>query len=110
MKISGFRHPFLCHYKAGFSKEGKIHTIKADMYANAGISLDLSEAVMVRALMSIDGGYFVPNWDVVGHVCKTNLPSNTAFRGFGGPQGSFIIETIFDDVAAAVGRSADEVS
>ena len=87
MLISGTRHPFLGIYKVGFNNDGKIKAAKVDMYNNCGWSLDLSFSVLERALFHATNAYYIPNVDVQGRCCKTNLASNTAFRGFGGPQG-----------------------
>ncbi|KKZ68000.1 xanthine dehydrogenase [[Emmonsia] crescens] len=96
---SGQRHPFLCHWKVGVSKEGKLLALDADVYANAGHTQDLSAAVVDRSLSHIDGVYNIPNVHVRGHVCRTNTVSNTAFRGFGGPQGLFFAETYMSEIA-----------
>ena len=86
MAISGWRHPFLGKYKVAFNKDGKVLGADVDLYNNAGWTMDLSFSVMERAMFHSDNSYLVPNLRVKGHCCKTNLPSNTAFRGFGGPQ------------------------
>ena len=86
MMSTGGRHPFMAKYKVGFTKEGVVTALDIDMYSNAGYSIDLSISVMDRALFHMDNAYLIPNIRGVGHVCKTNLPTNTAFRGFGGPQ------------------------
>ncbi|KAL1969506.1 hypothetical protein VTN77DRAFT_8944 [Rasamsonia byssochlamydoides] len=96
---SGQRHPFLCRWKVGVSKEGKLLALDADVYANGGHTQDLSGAVVERALSHIDGVYNIPNVHVRGRVCKTNTVSNTAFRGFGGPQGMFFAESIMSEIA-----------
>lgn len=103
MASSGGRHPFLGRYKVGVRKDGTITALDVTLYNNAGWSLDLSGAVLDRALFHIDNCYDVPNLRVTGFCCKTNLPTNTAFRGFGGPQGMFVSETILDDVAHRLG-------
>lgn len=72
--------------QAGCDKDGKLVALEIDLYSNGGNSLDLSASVMDRALMHADCVYKCPNFKVVGHVCRTNTASNTAFRGFGGPQ------------------------
>ncbi|PGG98646.1 xanthine dehydrogenase [Helicocarpus griseus UAMH5409] len=96
---SGQRHPFLCHWKVGVSKEGKLLALDADVYANAGHTQDLSAAVVDRSLSHIDNVYKIPNVHVRGHVCRTNTVSNTAFRGFGGPQGLFFAESYMSEIA-----------
>jgi xanthine dehydrogenase/oxidase len=96
---SGQRHPFLGIWKVGVNKDGKIQALKASIFNNGGWSQDLSAAVVDRALSHVDGCYNIPNVDVEGRVCKTNTVSNTAFRGFGGPQGMFIAETYMEEIA-----------
>lgn len=99
IQTSGQRHPFLSHWKIGVSKDGKLQALDADIYNNGGWSQDLSAAVVDRALSHVDGVYNFPNVFVRGRICKTNTVSNSAFRGFGGPQGMFIIETAMEEVA-----------
>ncbi|PPJ56373.1 hypothetical protein CBER1_00656 [Cercospora berteroae] len=96
---SGQRHPFLSHWKIAVSKDGKLQALDADVYNNGGWTQDLSAAVVDRALSHVDGVYNFPNVFVRGRICKTNTVSNSAFRGFGGPQGMFIIETAMEEVA-----------
>jgi xanthine dehydrogenase molybdopterin-binding subunit B len=86
MIASGGRHPFLGRYRVGVNRDGAIVALDVTLYNNAGWSLDLSGAVLDRALFHIDNCYDVPNLRVTGFCCRTNLPTNTAFRGFGGPQ------------------------
>lgn len=99
MLFSGHRHTFLANYQAHFSKRGKILFLKVDLYSNGGHSLDLSLGVMERAMAHLDNAYYVPGGEVRGHVCRTNTPSNTAFRGFGAPQGMFVMEHILAHIA-----------
>lgn len=99
MLMTGKRHGFLGCYQVGFTEEGKISGLKVDLYSNGGWSLDLSPPVMGRALFHIDNAYYIPNLVVTGKVAKTNTVSNTAFRGFGGPQGMVVIEEIIDRIA-----------
>lgn len=89
MVLCGQRHPFSAKYKVGFEKSGKILALDLELYSNGGYSADLSLAVMERAISHSDNCYYIPNVRAVGRVCKTNIHSNTAFRGFGGPQGIF---------------------
>ncbi len=89
MVMSGWRHPFFARYKVGFDNDGLVKALDVDLYNNAGWSADLSPAVVQRAMANFINPYFVPNVKVRGFCCKTNLPSNTAFRGFGAPQGLF---------------------
>jgi xanthine dehydrogenase/oxidase len=86
IQTTGQRHPFLVDWKVGFTSEGKIVALQANLYVNAGCSLDLSGGVVDRALAHIENCLYIPNIDVRGRCCKTNTVSNTAFRGFGGPQ------------------------
>lgn len=106
---SGQRHPFLCRWKVGVTKEGKIIAFDADVFANAGHTQDLSGAVVERSLSHIDGVYKIPNMHVRGWLCKTNTVSNTAFRGFGGPQGMFMCESMIEEVADHLGMSSDDL-
>ena len=99
MITSGQRHPFLARWKVAINKDGRIQALDADVYCNAGWTQDLSGAVAERALTHIDGVYKMPNMYVRGRPVKTNTVSNTAFRGFGGPQGMFICESMMEEVA-----------
>ena len=109
MRYTGKRHPFKAVYKVGCEKDGRIIAIDLKLYANGGCSTDLSFAVLERAMLHSDNAYFLPNVRIEGRVCKTNLPSNTAFRGFGGPQGVAGIEHIIEDIAARTGRDALDI-
>ncbi|XP_006901194.1 PREDICTED: xanthine dehydrogenase/oxidase [Elephantulus edwardii] len=109
MLITGGRHPFLARYKVGFMKTGKIVALEVDHYSNAGNTMDLSQSIMERALFHMDNSYKIPNIRGTGRLCKTNLPSNTAFRGFGGPQGMLIAEYWMSEVAVTCGLPAEEV-
>ena len=102
MKTTGKRHPFETQYQVGFDAIGRVTALKAELASNAGISADLSPAIMERALLHLDSGYFLPNFDATGTVYRTNLPSNTAFRGFGGPQGVAVMENILEDIASTL--------
>uniref|UniRef100_A0A1L8DYE4 Xanthine dehydrogenase n=1 Tax=Nyssomyia neivai TaxID=330878 RepID=A0A1L8DYE4_9DIPT len=110
MKMTGTRHPFYFKYKVGCTKEGQITALVVSIYNNAGQSMDLSFSIVERAMYHILNSYYVPNALVEGWVCKTNLPSNTAFRGFGGPQGMFVGEHIIRDVARTVKRDYIEIA
>ncbi|XP_063775025.1 xanthine dehydrogenase/oxidase isoform X2 [Pseudophryne corroboree] len=99
MLITGGRHPYLGRYKVGFKKTGEVTALDVSYYANAGNSLDLSHAVMDRTLFSMDNTYKIPNIRGTGYMCKTNLPSNTAFRGFGAPQGMMVAEAWMSDIS-----------
>src|SRR5256714_4455755 len=101
MMITGKRHPFLGKFRVGFDEEGMLLATKIDMFSNGGWSLDLSRAITDRALFHLDNAYYIPNVEFSGRVAKTNLASNTAFRGFGGPHGMLVIEEIIDRVPRA---------
>jgi xanthine dehydrogenase molybdopterin binding subunit/xanthine dehydrogenase small subunit len=109
MAITGKRHPFLARFKAGFDANGLLLALQAELISNGGWSLDLSMAVTDRALFHLDNAYFIPSVEASGRVAKTNLASNTAFRGFGGPQGMLIIEEILDRVARQLGLAPELV-
>ncbi len=109
MALTGQRHPFKFEYKVGFSSSGRVKALDMQLWSNGGWSLDLSQAVCDRALLHADGVYNWPAIRVRGQVCKTHLPSNTAFRGFGGPQGMIPADLIMDKIAATVGRPVHEV-
>ena len=100
MVVTGTRHPFLGRYKVGFTETGKLTALEMDLYSNAGCTMDLSFSVMGRAMFHATNSYKIDGpLRVKGHVCKTNLPSNTAFRGFGGPQGMIMAENWMEDIA-----------
>jgi xanthine dehydrogenase molybdopterin binding subunit len=107
--ITGKRHPFLSKYQAAFTSEGKITALDVELNANGGVSNDLSMAILERAMFHIDNAYYIPNLRVIGKVWKTNIPSNTAFRGFGGPQGMAVIETVIDRIARQLNMDAARV-
>lgn len=99
MALTGKRHPFLAQFEAGFDGEGRLRGARIRLYSDGGWSLDLSEAVLGRAMFHTDNAYYVPAIEVTGFVCKTHKTSQTAFRGFGGPQGMLAIEDILDRIA-----------
>jgi len=109
MVTSGQRHPFLARWKVGVNKDGKLQALDADVFCNAGWSQDLSGAVCDRALSHIDGCYLIPNVHVRGRLAKTNTMSNTAFRGFGGPQGIFISESYMAEIADRLDMSVERL-
>ena len=88
MMLTGYRHPFLAKYKVGFNEDGRVQAVDMDLFANAGWSSDLSIYVTRQAVIKCENSYSIPNFKVRGRTCKTNLASNTAFRGFGGKQGT----------------------
>ncbi|SPO26453.1 probable xanthine dehydrogenase [Ustilago trichophora] len=103
MLTTGQRHPFMCKWKLAFSSSGKLERLHAKVYNNGGWSQDLSQAVLERAMFHIDNCYQIPHLHVEGYICKTNTMSNTAFRGFGGPQGMFFTEDFVSKAAAVLG-------
>ncbi|KAI0397162.1 xanthine dehydrogenase [Xylariaceae sp. FL0594] len=109
MIMSGQRHPFLAKWKVGVNKDGKLQALEADVFNNAGWSFDLSAAVCERAMTHIDNCYRCPNVHIRGRLCKTNTMSNTAFRGFGGPQGMFIAESMMSEVADRLGMAVEDL-
>uniref|UniRef100_A0A671RBE8 Xanthine dehydrogenase/oxidase-like n=1 Tax=Sinocyclocheilus anshuiensis TaxID=1608454 RepID=A0A671RBE8_9TELE len=109
MLVTGGRHPFFGHYKVGYMNNGRVMALDVMLYSNAGNSLDLSLSILERALFHMDNSYNIPNIHGTGYMCKTNLPSNSAFRGFGGPQGMMIAESWMSDVALSCGLPAEEV-
>ena len=109
MKTTGKRHHFLSDFEVGADKNGRITGLDIALSGGCGISPDLSDAIVDRAMFHSDNAYFVPDVHVVGHRVKTNTVSNTAFRGFGGPQGVLAIEHIIDQIARAVGRDPLDV-
>ncbi|KAH7315284.1 hypothetical protein KP509_21G042700 [Ceratopteris richardii] len=109
MLITGQRHPFLGKYKVGYTTEGTILALDIELYNNGGNSLDLSHSVLDRAIFHADNVYAVPNLRVFGRVCFTNLASNTAFRGFGGPQGMIIAENWIERIARSLNTSPENI-
>nr|CAB3495496.1 unnamed protein product [Digitaria exilis] len=109
MISSGQRHSFLGRYKVGFTNDGKILALDLEIYNNGGNSLDLSLAVLERAMFHSENVYDIPNIRVSGQVCFTNFPSNTAFRGFGGPQGMLIAENWIHHMALELQRSPEHI-
>ncbi|MFO0724397.1 MAG: xanthine dehydrogenase molybdopterin binding subunit [Myxococcota bacterium] len=109
MVITGKRHPFRSKYRAGFSADGRLEALLVETVSDGGFSLDLSRAILDRCLFHLDNAYAIENARLVGRVAKTNLPSNTAFRGFGGPQGVLVIEAILDRAAGVLGLDPVEL-
>ncbi|MBD9631390.1 xanthine dehydrogenase molybdopterin binding subunit [Pseudomonas sp. PDM19] len=109
MQMTGKRHPFYVEYDVGFEDDGLLHGINIELAGNCGYSPDLSGSIVDRAMFHSDNAYFLGNATVNGHRCKTNTASNTAYRGFGGPQGMVAIEEIMDAVARHLGKDPLEV-
>ncbi len=109
MRMTGKRHPYSADYKIGLDKDLKIVAYSATFYQNAGAACDLSLPVLERTLFHCTNSYFIPNVSATAYSCKTNLPPNTAFRGFGGPQGMFVIESAIAHAAENLNVSASEI-
>jgi xanthine dehydrogenase molybdopterin binding subunit len=109
MIMTGKRHRFLTRYEVGFDDNGTLLALKLELNSDGGAATDLSFAIMERAMLHADNAYFVPNMSVLARVWKTNLPSNTAFRGFGGPQGMAAMETIIDRIARYLKKDALDI-
>ncbi len=107
MVASGKRHPFLIRYDVGFDDAGRIEGLDLLLAANAGNIADLTAPVVTRAICHADNCYFIPHLRFHGIPCKTHTVSNTAFRGFGGPQGMFAIEAVIDHIAAYLKQDRD---
>ena len=109
IRLTGKRHPYSSDYKIGLNKEGKILAYEATFYQNAGASADLSPAILDRTLFHCTNSYFIPNVKATALSCKTNLTPFTAFRGFGGPQGMFVIESAIYKAAQVMGMKPAEI-
>ncbi|MGK0314911.1 MAG: xanthine dehydrogenase large subunit [Saprospiraceae bacterium] len=102
LRMTGKRHPYASFFKIGLKKDLKIMAFEAEFLQNSGAAADLSPAIAERTLFHATNSYYVPNVSTAVYSCKTNLPPNTAFRGFGGPQGMFVIES-------AIAKAADKI-
>ncbi|WP_336231971.1 xanthine dehydrogenase molybdopterin binding subunit [Thalassospira sp. CH_XMU1458] len=109
MVMTGKRHDFIVDYDVGFDDDGRICGLDLQYAANCGFSADLSAAIADRAMFHTDNAYYLGDVEIRSYRCKTNLVSNTAFRGFGGPQGMVAIERIIDEIAMTVGRDPLDV-
>lgn len=109
MRMTGKRHPYSSDYKIGLDADLKIVAYEASFYQNAGASCDLSPPVLERTLFHCTNSYFIPNVTATAYCCRTNLPPNTAFRGFGGPQGMFVIESAIAHAAEKLGVPASKI-
>uniref|UniRef100_A0A9J2Q8P4 xanthine dehydrogenase n=1 Tax=Ascaris lumbricoides TaxID=6252 RepID=A0A9J2Q8P4_ASCLU len=109
MVMSGTRHPFKCEYKIAIRSDGIFENAEWKLTSNCGHTMDMSVGVMTRAMVHADSVYRWPNADIYGRVCKTNLASNTAFRGFGAPQAMFATETMLKHVAEEYGFDVNEI-
>ena len=109
MRMTGKRHPYSADYKIGLGADLKIIAYQATFYQNAGAACDLSLPVLERTLFHCTNSYFIPNVSATAFSCRTNLPPNTAFRGFGGPQGMFVIESAIAHAAEKLNVAASEI-
>ncbi len=107
--LTGKRHPFLARYAAGFGKDGRLEGVRIALYSDGGWSLDLSEPVLSRAMFHCDNAYLLPTAQITGLICRTHKTSQTAFRGFGGPQGMLVIEEILDQAARRLGLAPEVI-
>ncbi|MFL5783977.1 MAG: molybdopterin cofactor-binding domain-containing protein, partial [Bacteriovoracaceae bacterium] len=106
MKITGKRHPFEADYKVSFDDSGKITGIRVYLMSDGGAYSDLSSSILERAMFHFDSAYYLENCEIHGVCYKTNNHSNTAFRGFGGPQGAMAMESIIEDIASYLKKDA----
>jgi xanthine dehydrogenase molybdopterin binding subunit len=107
--MTGKRHRFLSNYEIGFDEQGRILAYKVELNADAGSAADLSLAILSRAMLHAENAYYIPHILIKGNAWKTNHPSNTAFRGFGGPQGMAVIENAIDRIARFLKKDASEI-
>ena len=107
--VTGKRHGFDFRYTVGFDDEGRVLALDASLAADGGWSLDMTPGVVARALTHVDNAYWLPHVRAVGYSCRTNKQSNTAFRGFGGPQGVLVMEDAIDRIAHRLGRDANQI-
>ena len=109
MMVTGKRHPFVARFSVGYDQKGMILAAAVDLYSDGGWSLDLSQPVLDRALFHLDNSYYIPAVRFTGLIAKTNVASNTAFRGFGGPQGMLVMEEIVDRISRRLGLAPELV-
>ncbi len=109
IRMTGKRHPYSYDYKMGIDGQGKILAYEAFYYQNAGASADLSTAILERSLFHGTNSYYIPNVKITAASCRTNLPPNTAFRGFGAPQAIFVLEYALNRVAEQAGIDIDKL-
>ena len=103
MRLTGKRHPYQADFRLGLDATGHFLAYEAQLYQNAGCSADLSTAILERSLFHVTNAYAVPNVRVTAACCRTHLPSNTAFRGFGAPQAIFVMEAAIRAAACRLG-------
>ncbi len=106
---TGKRHPFKSHYRIGFDDVGRLRALDVELLSNGGAYADLSIAILERAMFHVDNAYHIPVIRIRGRACRTNLPPNTAFRGFGAPQGIYVIERLIELIARQLNKDALEI-
>lgn len=109
MMMTGKRHPFKNWIDIAFDNDGKILGLKAKLYANGGAYADLSSSILERAMFHVDSAYYIPTCHIEGYVVRTNMHSNTAFRGFGGPQGAMAMESVIEEMARLLKKDPYEI-
>ncbi len=109
MALTGKRHPFFAKFTAGHDEYGQLLGLDLQLYSDAGWSLDLSEPVLWRAIFHVDNAYLLPAAAITGYICRTHKTSQTAFRGFGGPQAMLVIEDVLDRIARSLGMPPEAV-
>ena len=109
MRMTGKRHPYRSHFRIGLSKSMKILAYEVTYLQNGGAAADLSPAILERTLFHATNSYFIPNVKATAYSCRTNLPPNTAFRGFGAPQAMFVLEAAIAQAACELGISARRI-
>ena len=108
-RVTGKRHAYRSRWRVAFDGTGRVLGLAVDFDSNGGAFADLSTSVMERTMLHADNAYCLPACRFVGRIARTNLPPNTAFRGFGGPQGVLVVESVLDRIAEAVGIDGFEV-
>jgi xanthine dehydrogenase large subunit len=106
MAWTGKRHPFKSRYRVGFDSAGLIQAYEIEFAANGGAFADLTIPIVQRAIVHAENAYYIPHISIVARSCRTHLPPNTAFRGFGAPQGIFVIETVIERIARHLGKDS----
>ena len=109
MQSTGKRHRYRSEWEVGFDDNGRISAYRVQFYSDGGAAADLSTAVLERSMLHAENSYFIPNIEINGQVCFTNYPPNTAFRGFGGPQGMAVIENAMQAIAEHLSNESSPV-
>ena len=109
MQLTGKRHPFTSTAQVGYDEQGRLRGVRVELVADCGMSADLSDGVVDRAMLHVDNAYHLPHAAITGWRCRTNTVSHTAFRGFGAPQGMLVMERALDDIAWSLGKDPLEI-